>query len=153
MERYELPADILEMVKENHLEGALQACSYAEDAIADHGDWLEAEHHLLLQVVALLSSLKDAELIHYPSFEPVIDTDFNVACQNMTQFIREVKTALTAASATERFANYKAQFSLTVANGFGYVHADGDIKRVQTLINELRERIQAADQLDDEHRQ
>lgn len=153
MEQYALPPEVLEAVKENHLEGALEACSYVEDAIADHGDWLEGEHHLLLQVVALLSSLRDAELIHYSSFEPVIDTDFEVACQNMIQFVREVRTALTAASATERFSNYKAQFSLTVANGFGYVHADGDIKRVQTLINDLRERIQAANLLDEEHRQ
>jgi len=98
MERNVLPQEILEVVKENHLEGALSACIYAENAIEDHGDWLDSEHHLLLQVVALLSSLKDADLIHYPSFEPVIDTDFNLACQNMMQFIREVKTALTAAS-------------------------------------------------------
>lgn len=152
MDQYVLPSEVLDLAKENHLEGALLACKYVVEVVGQ-GNWSEGEHNILLQVVALLSALKEAELIYYSQYDPDVDTDFVSSCQNMMMFVDEVKTALTAASSTQRLGNFKAQFSLTVANGFGYEYAEGDLKRVQTLINELREKIQATDQIDAEHQQ
>ena len=50
------------------------------------------------------------------------------------------------------FEKYKRSFERKFGKGFLYQFSDGDLKRIQTLINELREIISKTEALDEDHR-
>ena len=47
---------------------------------------------------------------------------------------------------------YRSLLSKIYSHSFAYEFTDGDVKRIQTLINELREKISEAKELGEEHR-
>lgn len=99
---------------------------------------------LSLQEQALIPNLKEA---------PDLDGSMGYVCNRMRNFITEAQHELIGQSSAQKLESIKSRFSVTLANGFGYEFTDGDLKRIRTLINELRELIVANQELEEDHKQ
>lgn len=64
----------------------------------------------------------------------------------------KVASGLLASQRKKRIAGYREKYQAQLIPGFGYTFSDGDLKRIQELINELRDLIASAEYFDDKHR-
>lgn len=150
-----IPEHIIQRVQSDPVEGTVEACRFSIRTIEEYKNapWTEEEHELLLETYALISAVCEAELIKVFVVDPTLSGDQNKSCTELLEFLRVVESQLAGQSAQNRLESLKKHFSVTVAKGFGYEFSDGDVKRIQTLLNELRELVSEADDIHSEHKQ
>lgn len=64
----------------------------------------------------------------------------------------QAEAKLRVATNHRKIEQFKNHFSISLNNAFGYEFTDGDLKRIRTLINELRELITENTELDEDHK-
>lgn len=152
-----IPNHILEMARENPIDAGVEVCKYALEWVdvssIDSQGWSESDHSLLLEAAALILHLEENKLIEFPTFPPDVSGDINTCCSNIATYLREVRGFLIGQSSEQKLEKLKKQFSLTLTNSFGYEFTDGDLNRIQQLINELRDLVRNNDELEDAHKQ
>lgn len=84
---------------------------------------------------------------------PRLSTDKSVNIQAIRKFFFDTKLKLTADVANLTLARAKTKYSVYFGGVFAYEFSQGDLDRVQKLINMLREEINNATKLEIEHRQ
>ena len=152
-----IPNHILEMARENPVDAGVEVCKYALEWVdvnsVDGQEWSESDHSILLEAAALILHLEESEMIAFPTFPPDVSGDMGTCCSNIATYLREVRGSLVGQSSEQKLEKLKQQFSLTLTNGFGYEFTDGDLNRIQQLINELRDLVRDNDKLEDAHKQ
>ncbi|TDV42909.1 hypothetical protein EDF87_11335 [Pseudomonas helmanticensis] len=148
-----LPNHLIQAVRDNPLEAATAVCRYALSVIGQQSEWTQDDHSTLLEATALILSLQEQFLIPHTKEAPDLDGSMGFVCNRMRTFLTEVQDELIGQSSTQKLESIKSRFSITLANGFGYEFTDGDLKRIRTLIKELRELIVANQELDEDHKQ
>jgi hypothetical protein len=148
-----IPEHIMQAIQINPVQGAIDACDYALQAVDAPHDWRTEDYEVLLECLAIVSTLKDNNLIHYYEFDPTIEPDMRAVCGAISKFLGLVRDQLIGSAAEVKLENLKKQLSIKIANGFGYEFSDGDLSRVQELVNELRTQIASAEGLEQDHRQ
>ncbi|MDC7824509.1 hypothetical protein PQS90_05025 [Pseudomonas sp. BLCC-B13] len=148
-----IPPTLIQAIKTDPVEGTIAACEYVESQISDAGDWTDEEHNILLEMFALISSLEEASLIQLAITSPNATGDMRQVCLELRGYLNTVQQILKGQASKNRLQHLKNHFTLTVANGFGYEFSEGDLRRIQTLINELRDLVATGQDLADEHRQ
>ena len=112
------------------------------------------DYEILSEAYALLVEVIDADLLpigfQYPDYPGAFDGE---ACQVLYGFITEVRDRCRSEQSQLRMSSMRSRFRLGIGKGFAYEFSHGDLERVQTLVNELREHIASAKQLEQEHRQ
>ena len=74
-----------------------------------------------------------------------INTFVVVTLNSLSNYVRENKEL-------DELSKYRKQFSTKFGNPFFYEFSDGDIKRIQVLLNELREIISSSSYFDEKHK-
>lgn len=148
-----IPNHLIQAVRENAIEGATAVCRFALAEAENQPDWTQEIHETLLEATALILSLQEQSLIPHAKDAPDLDGSMGYVCNRMRSFLSDVQDELVGQSSAQKLESIKSRFSITLANGFGYEFTDGDLKRIRTLINELRELIIANGELDDDHKQ
>jgi hypothetical protein len=118
-----------------------------------HEGWTEADFSMLLETCALLTELMDTGLLP-------ISTDFSITahlsldqCPNLYAFVRFVGEECRKEESKLRFASLRSRFRTSLGSGFAFEFSQGDLDRVQELLNQLRTLFSAGTSLDEEHRQ
>lgn len=149
--------EVLQQVRDNPVNGAIAACRFVLDRIeitsGNSGNWTEDDHDHLLEGTALLLQLEEDRLISHRVPQPDVDGSVGVVCNALRRFLQDVQADLIGQTSASKLDSLKKHFAMTVSNGFGYEFTDGDLKRIQQLINELREMVSANTELDDGHKQ
>ncbi|MBP5099540.1 hypothetical protein [Pseudomonas protegens] len=152
-----IPNDVLQQVRDNPVEGGISVCRFAlKAADSDNnysGNWTEEDHGVLLEAAAILLHLEEQELISHLVVPPDVDSGMEYVCGNLRKFLQDVQHELIGQTSASKLDSLKKQFAVTLTNGFGYEFTDGDLKRIQQLINELREMVSANTELDAGHKQ
>ncbi len=152
-----IPSEILQQVRDNPIDGGIAVCRHAlKEAEPDKnhsGNWTEDDHDILIEAAALLLQLEEQQLITHSVSSPDVDGAMGYVCYQLRNFLQEVQNDLIGKASTSKLENLKKHFSISLTNGFGYEFTDGDLKRIQQLINELREMVRANTELDDGHKQ
>ncbi|MFG0529849.1 hypothetical protein ACF8FB_05825 [Pseudomonas sp. yb_2] len=147
-----IPDHILEIVRTNPTQAAHSACNYALDMVDQTAEWSVEEHELLLECYALISAMEDAGLISIFADLRDIDADLRSACIKLHQYLEAVYEELEKELADHRLKAMKSRFADLVAHGFSYEFTEGDVNRIQVLINELRTLISDNTELEDQHK-
>ncbi|WP_070092789.1 hypothetical protein [Pseudomonas monteilii] len=152
-----IPNQILELARENPVDAGVEVCKYALEWIEinaiDGQSWTESDHSVLLEAAALILHLEEDKLMSLPFFPPDVSGDMDTCCSKIATYLREVRGYLIGQSSEQKLERLKKQFSLTLTNGFGYEFTDGDLNRIQQLINELRDLVRNNTELEDAHKQ
>lgn len=148
-----IPSQLIQGVQDNPLEGVIDICGYALNKLEGSSDWTQEQYGVLLETTALILSLQEQSIIPLEKKAPELNGSMGFVCNRMRSFISDVQDVLIGQSSAQRLESIKSRFSITLANGFGYEFTDGDLKRIRTLINELRELIITNHELDEDHKQ
>lgn len=151
-----IPHYILEKVKEDPFLGVIELGEFLASSLNEGGGWEESDQDMLLEAYALVTSMSDVGMIEYTVIAPVLRTDLEVACIQLRTFVDEVVSQVTARyralNNQRKLEQLKSHFALTLTDTFGYEFTEGDIDRVQELINELRDLLKNDSLLDEGHK-
>lgn len=151
-----IPQEMLQAARDNPTEGAVEICRFAlEQTNYDvyHEDWSEDDHTLLMEAVAIVLTLEEQSMIQHQQPTPAVDNIANAVCPHLRKFLIAVLHDLSATVSKNKFDSLRKHFAVTLVENFGYEFTDGDLKRIQQLINELREMVSANTELDAGHKQ
>lgn len=147
-----IPDQIIEHVTTDSVEGVLRLISFAGDQMSDRQGFTDEDHEVLLEAFALVSSLREADMIYIDVYEPELDGNVQTSCARIWEYLNLVAEQLNAQASVLRLKNLKQKFTVAITNGFAYEFTEGDIKRVQDLINELRDELAKESRLDESHK-
>jgi hypothetical protein len=145
--------DFLETLKDDPISGALRICQTVLDSIHTEEDreWTKQNYDDLLEALAYLGALAEEELL-------VIEEDFPNIGGNMqddslasARYIEAVQRECSAKASQMRFSALQSRVRHTLKGGFSYHFSDGDLNRIQTLLNELRVEVAASNHFDKPH--
>lgn len=148
--------EFIAKVEEKPIEGLVEACRMAISAHAeiDNGqEWTDQEHELLWDAstfVDLMIQAKDLDLgIDLP--EPSTHIEQN--CSALKAYLEEVEKALQGEATKLKINSIKKRYDAALKSSFAYEFTQGDLERVQLLINEIRTHISKVEDLEQGHKQ
>lgn len=146
----------IEWVDNNPVEGISRICSIALEKQADLNDgreWSEEEHEVLWEAATFIDLVSEKHSIKLDRciLEPSLHRSNN--CRTLVDYIQNVSTAINGHLTQLKVASYRNRYSAALKAGFAYEFSTGDLDRVQSLINELRTKINECDELEDDHKQ
>ncbi len=148
-----IPIRLLEAVRDNPTEGALAVCAHALSEADLVIDWTQDAHATLLEATAVLLSIEEQGLVSHFVAPPDLNGPMGAVCNQLRNFLQDVQADLVGQSSAQKLENLKNRFNITLSNGFGYEFTDGDLSRIQTVINELRDLLSKEPRLDAGHKQ
>lgn len=87
-------------------------------------------------------------------FEPMINAeDIRTTVNQAIAYIASIEAKLDALSLANSVRNSSAKFEALFSRESLYEFSEGDLERIQILINELRDHISVSEDFDDDHRQ
>ncbi|MBI3728505.1 MAG: hypothetical protein HY254_09285 [Burkholderiales bacterium] len=144
----------LTQLRDDPISSVLVICQRVEMEINDELDyWTNKEYQVLLEAVALIDSAIESELISFDTQTPTVIGNVTDDCKALKFFLNSISQHFTTAAAQQKFSQMKSQFKLTLGGGFSYEFSQGDLTRIQTLVNELREQIASSTLFEGEHQQ
>lgn len=84
---------------------------------------------------------------------PRITGTANIDISEITRAFKAIYKDVSQPVGQRRFESFDAEYARHFSNTFLYEFTEGDVKRIQTLINELRDEIAKVKDLTDEHKQ
>lgn len=151
-----IPQEMLQAARDNPTEGAAEICRFAlEETNHDlfNPEWSDHDHSLLMEAAAVILTLEEQQMIAHQQSTPAVDDVAQAVCPLLRQFLNAVHRDLSTTLSKNKFESFRKHFAVTLVENFGYEFTDGDLKRIQLLINELREMVSASTELDDGHKQ
>jgi hypothetical protein len=142
-------------LKDDPISGAVRACERITEYVEGTGEreWLAKDYAVLLEACALLTGMRDAGLLPLKETAPEFTGDLGEDCSSLIVFIRAVHAELSLSYAKLRFGSLQSHFITTFGAGFAYQFTDGDVDRIQALINELRSLVSESSHFEREHQQ
>ena len=145
-----ISADQLERLEDKPLEVCLEICKAFSNSSPAH---TPAES--CLEIVVFLRTILEAGLINYDGPIPDIEDGraSRAAALNFTKGVQDtIEAILKRENAISLQRSLELRFKQTIKGSFGYEFTDGDIQRVQKLIDELRGMLTADTTLEDGHK-
>lgn len=151
-----IPQSILDLIKEDALAGVIELGDFLSSSFSFGQNWDESDQELLIEAYALIVSMEERGLITYFATSPTIDPDIQIACMHLKYFVDEVVKEAGAVYRSlnnqRKLEHFKSHFAFALGETFAYEFTDGDIDRVQEIINELRDLLKNDTSLDDGHK-
>jgi hypothetical protein len=146
--------DFVDLLKMDPINGVLEMCRLVSSAM-DHGaqEWGDQEVESLYECYALFAELHSVQILATNLRPPELSENSQKACSQIFEFVRVVEQRYLSERSKMRIESFRNRFRATLSNAFAYEFSQGDLDRVQILINELRDLIAKAVGLDDGHRQ
>lgn len=140
--------DFLEHVKLNPLEGVIKISEIAQSALSEQSGWTMSDYEVLLEAFALIEEISLSNLVKIEKPKFSLSNDLNNDCINLKAYLVTTEAYCRTQAIQINLATMRNRFRNTLQNGFVIEFTDGDLKRVQVLINELRALIAASHDLE-----
>jgi uncharacterized protein YoxC len=132
---------------------ALLDSTFQELRLENEEGWTEEDFGVLLETYALLVEVIESNLLPIKLRYPLIGAGGSEQCAALYKYFNEVRGICVAEASKLRVASLRNRFRASLGTGFAYEFTQGDLERVQQLINNLREQIAGLTQLEKEHQQ
>lgn len=133
---------------------AIAAIDAALDEVNANGDWDEQNFGVLIETFAFITAL--LELVQSKSFAvppKITGQDISEDCSALYQYLNLVRSSFIKEVTQLKVKDQTKRFKIALGSAFSYEFSQGDLDRVQTLLNELRDLISKVEGLNEEHRQ
>lgn len=135
----------------NPIHGVLDICKRTLGEINQSGS-SDYDYELLLESYTLIDSLVNAQLIEKIEL-PSIHGDKDSDSYTLIHFLEKLLSYYEKEVTKLKLESYKNKFQLSLNAGFSYELSQGDLERIQQLINELRSEISNSDFFEQDHKQ
>lgn len=147
------PEKFLASFKDDPIGGTIKMIQTVRENIdTSGGDWLESDYQTYLEVYALINEVVAAKIlpISPPGFP--ISGDINEDCRNVNQYIQALEKHCVKEASKMTVASLRSHFKIAIGAGFAYEFSQGDLDRVQVLINQIRDLINGTEGLQEDHK-
>lgn len=136
-------------------EGAFKAAFNRLDQYIDHdtGGWTADEYAVLLEGLAFLESLVEGGLVEYLAIAPSLSGKPEDDCRPIYDYLSKANERFKASQSISDYHNLKSRLAQTIGTGFFYEFSDGDLEKIQELVNDLRHHITKSEDFDPKHKQ
>lgn len=144
--------DFLETLKNDPLGGTVEMAAIIRSNLQpDDREWNDSDYLVLLEGYALMCEIADSKLlqINRPSFE--ISGNKNDDCSSINQYLYALETYCVSEASKLKVGSFRNHFKAFLSAGFSYEFSQGDLDRVQVLINQVRDLISKATGLEKDH--
>ena len=147
---------LLDSLKHDPLTGVKEACELALQALSDDTQgWTVSELEALEEADVLMGELKEAELLPVPYPLPTLPLDASRG--KRATAIRSALIGVLASLETQelqaRRERLASRFRVGIGTKFAYEFSQGDLDRIQSLLNDLRSLVSASEKFKPEHQQ
>ena len=130
--------EFLTSLTSDPMAGTEQICDVSLASISSGQGWNNDDYENLLEAITLLSETGKAGMFpftyHFNLFPPTRDMATN--CQMARQTIDEIKAKCLDNAEAVRVEKLRSKFKAALSSGFKYEFSQGDLEKVQALINE-----------------
>ncbi len=117
-----------------------------------HG-WVQNDFEVLFEGFSLILSIIENFELPTDEFIPKLGGDIDSDCSSMYKFLENTKKSYKAKATVIKLELMKNKFSRTLNQSFSYEFSQGDLDRIQILINELREQINSSNLFEPNHKE
>jgi len=147
-----LDQELIEKIKKYPEENILFLIKEYKSQLTDGMDWQESDLETLMTAYALVSELNESNIIELQIEAIDFNCDHSNVCSQISRALNLIETQLKSKNNEVKFARLKNSFKLALNTGFFYEFTNGDIKTIQEIINDLRDRIAQESKLEEEHK-
>jgi len=134
--------DFLTKIPEKPIDGVLNICRTVRMSLSGNPDgWEQNDYEVLLEALALIESLIEIDLVSTPYVLPNISGTLADDCPNIYRYLVGLEELYQAEASKLKLQSLKAHFKTNLGGSFHYEFSQGDLDRIQTLINELRDHV------------
>lgn len=145
--------DFISELAENPAEGARKAIEMVRNNFDPGSGYTDDDYEKLLECYALIEGLIEAHLLDGTNLPQVnLSLEPALACVQIQTFLSKVDDACRSFTAVAKFDSLKSKIQLSLNKGFCYEFSQGDLDRIQHLVNDLRKLIADSEALHEEHR-
>lgn len=134
------------------INGVVAICKTAKGKITAVQGWSDQEYEALTEAFALLSEMQLAGLFNFETFLPDLENNKVADCSAILSFLEAALKECASLGQQARLETTRSRFRLSLGTEFSYEFTQGDLDRVQVLLNELRVQIATAGFLGEDHR-
>lgn len=117
----------------------------------DPDRWDDDDLNGMLEAYALLSEMAEGGLIHIDLYGPDLNGPFHEDCKKLIDFLTGMRKAYVPRRTERLLDGQRNRFRVSLGSGFLYEFTQGDLDRIQVLINELRTLIRESTLFEPEH--
>lgn len=139
-------------VKNDPINGAKELCKIILSNI-NKLNLTDADYENLIEGYTFLIELEEARLIELNFPKITIIGNKHSDTTNLIAAIHHIENIIKEESVKLRLKHLKLHFKTSLSSVFHYEFTQGDLDRIQTLLNELRSAIADAPNLENDHRQ
>jgi hypothetical protein len=154
-EQMKFDEEFISKIDDNPIGAIVEACistlEYLE--MQSQGQWTRGEQDMLMETAALVSTIIESNSLvtDYQIPESVGKMDQN--CNNLNNYLSAIRQEFEGHATDLQLKSYKKRFQTALKSNFAYEFSQGDLDRVQVLVNELRAQINDSVALEPEHKQ
>lgn len=158
--------EFIALVQTDPTKGASTIChntiKEVEDKVSSPTRFDKSVFDTLIESYSYLKEIIDSNSleIQIPIFDEnsIFDRDdLQQISKILFLYFKEIATPLSKESVKleieQKMQSYRSKFRTSLGNGFSYQFSQGDLERIQVLLNELRDLVSISHQLDNEHKQ
>lgn len=141
-------------LKEDPIGGVIAICNRVNSNLDEQQhEWYSSDYEVLAEGFALIESAIESGLIVYDVPRPEITGTMPEDCASLLRYILDIEQHFSSQATKLKFDRLKATFRLSLSASFCYEFSQGDLSKIQSLINELREQISSSNHFEHDHQQ
>lgn len=135
--------------------GTINLCDITLDKLKGNftGPWSESDYSIFIEAYSLLVEVVDSGLIPLKVEYPAITGKSSEDSHNICILLRNLRSTLKAEASRLTVQMHRSKFRMSLGNCFAYEFSQGDLDRVQILLNQLRDLISSSQSFEKDHQQ
>ncbi len=146
--------EFIALIEDKPVQAIVEACNQTMDKLSlnDNNEWTYQEHEILMETVALVELIIESSNLHSQYALAEQPGDIQNSCGQLLQYLESIKNEFHGQANELKMESYKNRYEAALKSSFAYEFSQGDLDRVQILINELRVHINDRKDLEAEHK-
>ncbi|GAB4061031.1 hypothetical protein [Uliginosibacterium sediminicola] len=142
----------LEDLKNDPLHGMIILINVARENLTKNtAEWTEQDYQVLLEAYALITEIIESKLLDITPPNFAISGNRDQDCKLTFAYLNSQEEYCIAESSKLKITSLRSHFRTALSSGFSYEFSQGDLERVQLLINQIRELISQTVSLEKDH--
>ncbi len=146
--------EFIETISNNPVNSVVEIIDKAISCLDLNGtEWTNEENEVLFEAFSLLLSVLENFELNTITEVPKLIGSIKEDCPKINNFFKVVRTEYQEKAMDFRLDLMKKRFDNVLGQSFVYEFSQGDVNRIQILINELRQQINSSNLFENKHRE